>query len=218
MRGGRVLESGRGVTHDGRMSPQPLTIDVVVFDGVDELDAIGPLEVLRSAGLAARLVTRDERQAVTGANGLRFAPDAVYEPGAAAITLVTGGGWVARSERGAWGEAQRGDWLPLLAEGHRRGQVMAAVCTGTMLLAHAGVVGARRATTHHAAWDDLAATGATVVPERVVDDGDLVTSGGVTSGIDLALHLVARECSPELADQVAERIEHRRWQAAPVGG
>ncbi|HWO69000.1 MAG TPA: DJ-1/PfpI family protein [Umezawaea sp.] len=84
------------------------------------------------------------------------------------------------------------------------------VCTGTMLLAHAGIIGSRRAATHHTAWDDLQATGATLVKDRVVDDGDLVTSGGVTSGIDLALWLVEREFGRDLAERTAERMEYPR--------
>jgi transcriptional regulator GlxA family with amidase domain len=191
----------------------PLTLDIVVYEGVDELDAIGPLEVLRSAAkfgadLSVRLVARDSSEIVTGSFGLQFRPDAVYQPGEADITIVTGGAWIARGDVGAWGEVQRGDWLPLLAETQRHGKVLAGVCTGTMLLAHAGVIGNRPATTHHAAWDDLVATGATLVKERVVDDGDLITCGGVTSGIDLALHLVAREFSSDLAAKVADRMEY----------
>ncbi len=188
-------------------------VDIVVFDGTDELDALGPLEVLRSAaalgaGLEARLVTREPQAEVRGAHGLRFAPDAVFAPGGADIVIVTGGGWNIRSEVGAWGEVQRGQWLPLLKQASESSAVMAGVCTGTMMLAHAGVVGERRAGTHHSAWSDLAATGATLVKDRVVDDGDLVTSGGVTSGIDLALWLVEREFSKGLADRIAEQLEY----------
>jgi transcriptional regulator GlxA family with amidase domain len=195
------------------MSSHPVVVDIVVYDGVDEIDALGPMEVLRSAAgigadLTARLVTHDDRRVVTGAFGLRFEPDGTYVPGAADITIVTGGGWATRQERGAWGEVRRGHWLPLLAATHRHGRTLAAVCTGTLLLAHAGVIGDRRAATHHRARADLAATGATVVHDRVVDDGDLVTSGGVTSGLDLALHLVAREVSPDIARRVAERMEY----------
>src|SRR5437588_9450073 len=189
-------------------------IDIVVYDGLDEMDALGPLEVLRSASrnadISVRLVTREPQDVVTGAYGLRFMPDGVYQPGEAQIVIVAGGGWAARAERGAWGEVQRGAWLPLLQQARSTADVLAGVCTGTMLLAHAGIVGRRRASTHHTAWDDLAATGATLVKDRVVDDGDLVTSGGVTSGIDLALWLVEREFSPQLAEQVATRMEYAR--------
>ena len=191
-----------------------MRIDIVVYDGVDELDALGPLEVLRSAAaagadLTARLVTRERQDVVGGAWGLRFLPDAVYSPGAD-ILIVPGGGWVSRADVGAWGEVRRGGWLHLLVDARSTTRCIAAVCTGSMLLAHAGLVQGRRATTHHSALEDLRATGAIVVAERVVDDGDLVTSGGVTSGIDLALWLVEREFSAALADAVARRMEHRR--------
>jgi len=93
--------------------------------------------------------------------------------------------------------------------------VMAGVCTGAMLLAHAGIIGNRRATTHHAAWDDLTATGATLVKNRVVDDGDLITAGGVTSGLDLALWIVERYTGERLADEVTERMEYPRTRPTP---
>lgn len=197
-----------------------MRVDIVCYDGVDELDVLGPLEVLRNAeaagaDLSAQLVTRIPVDEVVAGHGLRFAPDAVYAPGAD-VVLVPGGSWVARREVGAWGEVQRGDWLPLLAAAAAGGAVMASVCTGAMLLAHAGVIGTRRATTHHDAWADLAATGATVVEDRVVDDGDLVTAGGVTSGIDLALWLVERFASPALADGLAAALEYPRARPAGV--
>ena len=105
----------------------------------------------------------------------------------------------------------------VLVNGVFLGALFAVVAVGLTLVygvmevpnfAHAGVIGDRRAATHHRARADLAATGATVVHDRVVDDGDLVTSGGVTSGIDMALHLVAREVSPDIARRVAERMEY----------
>ncbi|MEO7837402.1 MAG: DJ-1/PfpI family protein [Acidimicrobiales bacterium] len=194
-----------------------MRFDIVVYDGVDEMDALGPLEVLRSAAaagadLTVQLVTRQAQAVVRGAWGLRFLADGIYAPGADAL-LVPGGGWAARSDVGAWGEVQRGDWLPLLADARTTTRCLAAVCTGTMLLAHAGLVEGRRAATHHLALDDLRASGAVVVDERVVDDGDLVTSTGVTSGIDLALWLVEREYSAALADKVARRMEYSRQRA-----
>lgn len=191
-------------------------IDIIVYDGLDEMDALGPLEVLRSAGVAganvtSRLVTLRPQTSVRGAFGLGFLPDGVYEPGRADVLLVPGGGWAARAtEAGAWAEVQRGDWLPILADAADTVSIMAGVCTGTMLLAHAGVVGNRRAATHHAARDDLEATGATVIMDRVVDDGDLITCGGVTSGIDLALWLIEREFGRELAERLGGRMEYHR--------
>ncbi|MGI8413116.1 MAG: DJ-1/PfpI family protein [Solirubrobacteraceae bacterium] len=193
-----------------------MRVDVVVYDGLDELDALGPLEVLRSAGAAGadivtRLVTRVRCAEVTGAFGLAFRPDAIYEPGAD-VLLVPGGGWVDRAPRGAWAETQEGGWLPTLADAARDGCVMAGVCTGTMILAHAGVIGTRRASTHHTALSELAATGAQVVDERVVDEGSLITSGGVTAGLDLSLWIVERFENRKLADDLARRIEYERFR------
>jgi transcriptional regulator GlxA family with amidase domain len=196
-------------------------IDIILYDGLDELDAVGPLEVFRRAAmlggeLEVRLVTRELQAEVRGAFGLGLAPDETYEPGAADIVVVPGGGWLARAEVGAWGECRRGHWLTLLALAASTARIIAGVCTGTLLLAYAGVVKGRCATTHRDAWSDLSRTGATVRAERVVDDGDLVTCGGVTSGIDLALWLVERECSVELAERVAGHMEYTRTRP-PIG-
>lgn len=197
--------------------------DIVVYDGLDELDALGPLEVLRNAEragceLSVRLVTRKPQTVVTGAHGLRFEPDGVYGHGAD-VLVVPGGGWMARAELGSWGEAQRGDLLGVLNQAREQPtlRIMAGVCTGTMLLAKAGIVGKRRASTHHSAWSELEATGATLVRDRVVDDGDLVTSGGVTSGIDLALWLVEREYGRSLADAIASEMEYPRFRPEADG-
>ena len=201
-------------------APPRLWIDVVTYDGVDELDVVGPLEVFRraakcGASLGVALVTRTAQPTVLGAHGIGMLADAVFEPGRADVLVVPGGGWAARAATGAWAEAQQGYWPALLREASTTTGLLAGVCTGTMLLAEAGLVGTRRATTHHAALGDLAASGATALTDRVVDDGDLLTCGGVTSGIDLALWLVEREFDGGLADQVAAQIAHSRTRPSP---
>jgi len=189
-------------------------IGIVIYDGFDELDAIGPLEVFRNAQrfgakIKASLITRQPQDQVMGSHGLIVVADSVYALGSYDALLVSGGGWGDRAEAGVWGEVARGDWLPILAGEAAAGTQMYSVCTGAMLLAHAGVIGIRRAATHHTAWTDLAATGAALVKERVVDEGALVTAGGVTSGIDLALHIVAREAGPAIAERVAAVLEYQ---------
>jgi transcriptional regulator GlxA family with amidase domain len=193
---------------------QVMRADIVVYDGLDELDALGPYEILRRAehlsiDFSVRLVTHTGQHTVCGASGLTFATDGRFTPGEAEIVIVSGGGWNARSKQGAWAEYQKGDLAPLLVEAAQSAMVIAGVCTGTMLWAHAGVITGRRASTHHTAFDELAELGVVVVPERVVDDGDVVTCGGVTSGLDLALWLVARELSDLLAQQIAKNIEYK---------
>lgn len=190
-----------------------MIFDIVLYDGVDELDFVGPMEVLRAAGRAGatsevRLRTRVETDVVTGSFGLRIVPDGLFEPGAADVVIVPGGGWAARDTIGTWGEVERGDWLPLLSEAASQGSTMVSVCTGAMLLAHAGIIGVRPCTTHFAARDDLRATGATVLDQRVVDDGNLITGAGVTSGLDIGLHLVGKFFGDEAAEGASRRLEY----------
>src|SRR4051812_1285656 len=161
-------------------------IDIAVFDGVDEMDALGPLEVLRSAATLGaefdvRLVTLTGQARVSGAFGLTFAADGRFDP-AVDVLVVPGGGWANRAAAGAWHEARRGDWPRGIRSVADRRALVSSVCTGAMLLAHAGVLTGHRATTHHTARADLASFGVDVVNDRVVDDGAVVTSGGVTSG------------------------------------
>jgi transcriptional regulator GlxA family with amidase domain len=224
-----------------------VNVDILLYDGFDELDGIGPYEVFDYAlGYAAeegadgsgaasdaatadrpgrvRYVTLGERETVTASHGTRVGVDGVLpDPdgdGAPDLLVGPGGGWTARDEEAsAWAEAKRGDVPRALGEYHAAGVRTAAVCTGAMLLAEAGVTDGRRAVTHASAVDELRASGATVVDARVVDDGDLLTAGGVTSGIDLALHLVEREFGEGIAERVATVIEYeRRYEVAGDDG
>ncbi len=188
--------------------------DVVLFDGFDELDALGPYEVLALARrfggpVEVRLVTVDPRDEVTGGHGTTVRPHGVLDD-EADLVVVPGGGWSDRGARGAWAEAERGDLTRALAAAHARGAIVASVCTGAMLLAAAGILDGRAAVTHRDSLDELGAAGARVIDARVVDDGDIVTAGGVTSGIDLALWLVQRELGVDLYERVSADMEHEQ--------
>jgi len=189
-----------------------MKIDIVVFDGFDEMDAVAPYEVLRTAAglgapIEAELVASHGAATVTASHGLRIAVDRGPSE-AADLVLVPGGGWFHGA--GVRDEIERGELTALLAAAHERGAIVGSVCTGAMLLAAAGLVEGRRATTHHAAFDDLRAAGAQLVETRFVDDGDIVTAGGVTSGLDLALHIVEKVAGASIAQQAAEEIEYER--------
>lgn len=190
-----------------------MRVDIAVFDGVDELDVVGPLEVLRRAGFDVQLVALEPNRTVTCAYGLTITPDGAPR-GDADVVVFPGGGWVGRAEKGVRAEVETERWKPLIQQAEARGAVLASVCTGAMILASAGALTRRLATTHHNAWADLEAAGATLVRERVVDDGDRVTAGGVTSGIDLALHLVQRFAGAELAATIAENLEYQAATSA----
>jgi len=195
--------------------------EILLFDGFDELDALGPWEVL--AGLSAvrddvtaRLVTlegprevRADHGAVIRAQGaLSDRPD---------VLLVPGGGWFARTPDGAWAQAQRGEIPRAIAARHAAGTTVASVCTGALLLAAAGILDGRRATTNPQALDDLRARGTVdVVAARVVDDGDIVTAGAPACGLDLALTLVARYGGPAMAEAAARELQHE-WSSDRPG-
>ena len=199
-----------------------MRIEILAFDGVDELDAIGPFEVLQNAAAAGadfsvRLVSWTGAREVVGAHGLRMAVEPVDGAGERPdLVIVPGGGWIARSSGGARGEVERGVIPGRLAKLHAAGTNIASVCTGAMLVAAAGLLEGRAAATHHGAIADLRAAGAEVVEARVVDDGELVSCGGVTSGIDLALCLVERHASRQIAAKVEREMEYERrgevWQ------
>ncbi len=181
------------------------TIDVLLFDGCEALDALGPCEVLAYGGLDVRAVTRTGPRPVRTSQGLELRAAAVRDD--AEWLIVPGGAWDARRTDPA-AEAASGAVGAFAHDHRRRGGKLAAVCTGSMWLADAGLIGARPATTHHEYWDQLAALGADVRRgERVVDDGDLVTSGGVTSGLFLGLHLLERLVNAAARRRVEIEIE-----------
>ena len=193
-----------------------MLIEILVFPGVDELDALGPLEVLRNAAAAGadfqvRLVSLEGTAEIVGGHGLHFGVDgALGSIGRPNLVVVPGGGWAKRSAQGAWAEAQQGFVPAAIAKVYREGAILASVCTGAMLIAAAGLFRGRRGVTHHDALEELRQSGADVVSARVVDDGDIISAGGVTSGIDLALYLVERFATLELAERIARGLEYER--------
>jgi transcriptional regulator GlxA family with amidase domain len=201
----------------------PETIDVLVYEGFDELDAIGPYEVLSNvdrvgADVTVSLVTLTPTDRVTASHGLRVEPDGTLDPTAVDLLVVPGGGWNDRAETGAWAEAQAGDVPDALASAADAGATLATVCTGGMLAATAGLADGRPAITHASAIDDLREAGATVVDARAVDDGDLLSAGGVTAGMDLAFHIVAREWGEDAATQIASEMEYEPSEDVYVSG
>jgi transcriptional regulator GlxA family with amidase domain len=193
-----------------------LRVQVLLYDGCDELDAIAPFEVLQMAarltGFRVELVTQDGAEEVTASKGLKVRPGGgrLSVEGRPDVLVVPGGNWIDRGPSGARAEAERGVIPAMLAELHRAGTVLAAVCTGAMLLSAAGLLKGRPAVTHHGALEELRAQGAVVVRARVVDDGDVITAGGITSGLDLALWLVERFAGAEVAHAVEQRLEYER--------
>src|SRR5579884_2900310 len=196
---------------------------IAIFPGVDDLDAFGPFEVLANAAaggadIEVRLLTAQPAEEVPTSHGATIKPHGVL-PDHLDLLIVPGGGWNDRAAQGAWAEAH-GTVLPeAIRRHHQAGASVASVCTGAGILAAAGVLEGRRATTHHAARRDLEERGVEIVDARVVDDGDVITAAGVTAGIDLALWLVERHWGQELADGIAREMEYeRRGPVATASG
>ncbi|WP_020495571.1 DJ-1/PfpI family protein [Sciscionella marina] len=208
---------------------------VILFDGFDPLDALAPFEVL-SAGatasgglLTVELVSAEgPRDVVSGVGAVSLRASAALDPHRAGLLVVPG----AAGRIGNDTAEETEDTIPVLlgrtlntALPGLLGAAMAdpeltvaTVCGGSLLLAMAGLLGGRHATTHHLGMDFLDATGAEAVHARVVDDGDVVSAAGLTSGLDLGLHLLERELGPRVAHAVEQLFAHERrgvvWRAS----
>jgi transcriptional regulator GlxA family with amidase domain len=201
--------------------PAGMRYEVLLYDGFDELDALAPWEVLEGVSrgrgdLDVALVTLDGESQVRASHGTIITPHRALSA-RVDVLVVPGGGWGDRSKVGAWTEYERGVVPAAIRERHESGALIASVCTGAMLLAAAGLLEGRPAITHHSAIGDLEAAGASIIHARVVDDRDIVTAGGVTSGLDLALHLVERHFGAAVALAAERELEYERrgtvWRA-----
>jgi transcriptional regulator GlxA family with amidase domain len=187
-----------------------LRIAIAVFDGAEELDFVGPWEVLAAwrdlceHDLEVVLVG-ESAEPVTCAKGMRVLPHTTWsDVGDVDVLLVPGG----RGTRALLGDDAIRSRLQALREG---GTLLTSVCTGSLVYADAGLLDGRPAATYWAAFDELLALGHDIEPkrdERFVDDGDVITAAGVSAGIDMALHLVGRLGSPDEARQVRRYIQY----------
>src|SRR3954449_6716062 len=128
--------------------------DPLADGGFDELDAVGPYEILHGSGIPTEYATLDGAERVTASHGTVIVPPATLAE-APDLLVVPGGGWRTRSPVGTWGEYERGVIPAAIAERHAAGSTVASVCTGAMLLAKAGLLDGRPAVTHAVALDDL---------------------------------------------------------------
>jgi transcriptional regulator GlxA family with amidase domain len=174
-----------------------------VFDGLTALDAVGPSEVLsRLPGVELRFTGRERGPVQTETGPLRLYADhelsEVTEPD---VLLVPGG----LGTRPLLADEEVLDWVRGI---HRNTRWTTAVCTGSLILAAAGVLDGLRATTPWLQMDRLRELGALPSSERVVREGKVITAAGVSSGIDMALHLVALEAGDDVAQAIQLSIEY----------
>lgn len=180
-----------------------MNIAIVLYDRFTALDAIGPYEVLSRIPGARVTFVAAEAGPVHTDNGMLtlIAEQALNQTQRPDIVLVPGGpGEVAQRAGGAVL-----DWL---READRTSTWTTSVCTGSLILAAAGLLDGRRATSHWLALEELGRLGAQPTPERVVFDGKLVTAAGVSAGIDMALTLAARIAGDTVAQAIQLGIEY----------
>jgi transcriptional regulator GlxA family with amidase domain len=186
-------------------------IGVVLFDDAEELDWAGPWEVLAtwSTGWPQDdvevLTVADDDGPVRCARGLRVLADTTWDRVGRLDVVVYPGG---QGTRGQLDVTAIHDRLRGLAS---QGTLMTSVCTGSLVYAAAGLLRDRPATTHWRSLELLASLDATIDvrrDDRFVDDGAVITSAGVSAGIDMALHLVARLHSPQRAQEVRRHIQY----------
>lgn len=196
---------------------QVLTVGILIFDEVEVLDFCGPFEVFSVARPVEpekqadehrlfHVLTIAERDRVVACRGgLLVQPHATIEQHPLLDILVVPGGQGTRRERH---NERVLDWI---VQQDQYTQLTTSVCTGAFLLAERGLLNGHQATTH---WNSVAWMRETyptiqiLVDARVVDEGHIITSAGISAGIDMSLHIVARLCGVDVAHWTARRMEY----------
>jgi transcriptional regulator GlxA family with amidase domain len=180
-----------------------MQVAILIFDKLTALDAIGPYEVLRSVpGWEVRFVGPVQGEVRTDSGALGLSADySLEEVTAPDVVLVPGG----EGNRPLMEDERVLSWLRAVDE---RTKWTTSVCTGSLVLAAAGLLEGKRATCHWLFLEQLRELGADAVGGRFVEDGKTITAAGVSAGIDMALHLVGQEAGPEVAQAVQLGIEY----------
>jgi putative intracellular protease/amidase len=178
-------------------------ITIPLFDRFTALDAVGPYEVLsRLPGATVRFLGPERGAVRADTRMLTIATDGVWEDVPTPDVLVVPGGF---GTRGLLKEERILRWL---RQAHEHSAWTTSVCTGSLLLAAAGLLEGIDAATHWAARDLLESLGARPVAERVVERGKIITAAGVSAGIDMALVLAGRIAGDEVAQAIQLSIEY----------
>jgi transcriptional regulator GlxA family with amidase domain len=180
-----------------------MEITILLFDRLTALDAIGPYEVLsRIPNATVKFVAKETGPIRTDNGSLALVADYKIDQISRTDIIVVPGG------PGQTALMDDEDVLSWLRQAHETSRWTTSVCTGSLILGAAGLLRGLKATSHWLAYDALRSLGAEPAPERVVIEGKIITSAGVSAGIDMALALVARECGEETAKSIQLLIEY----------
>ena len=191
-------------------------VGILVFDGVEVLDFCGPFEVFSVVRLVEErrredpspfevILVAERTEVVTATGGLKVTPDVSVAACPSLDVLVVPGGWGTRREID---NPVLREWI---AQRGRQVETLTSVCTGAMLLGHAGLLDGRHATTHWRSLDWMSESFPRVTVERdlhVVEDGNVLTSAGISAGIDMSLRVVARYHGEAIARATARHMEY----------
>jgi len=191
-------------------------VGILIFPNVEVLDFCGPFEVFSVTRLDENrrreesspfevLVLAEHADPVVATGGLRVIPDATLDTCPPLDVLVVPGGWGTRTEIG---NQRMVTWI---AERAKEVETLTSVCTGAMLLGQAGLLDGRRATTHWRSLDWMRQSFPAVTVEdklHVVEDGDVLTSAGISAGIDMALRVVTRYFGEAIGRATARHMEY----------
>jgi putative intracellular protease/amidase len=180
-----------------------MNIAIPIFDRLTALDAVGPYEVLsRLPGATVHFIAAERGPKRTETQRLALIADLTLDELPSPEVIVVPGGFGTRALM------EDETMLAWLRTAHESSEWTTSVCTGSLLLAAAGILDGLEATTHWLVLDMLRAHGATPVERRVVEQGRVLTAAGVSSGIDMALTLVARIAGDEPAEAIQLGIEY----------
>ena len=184
-----------------------LNVGILIFPDVEELDFVGPFEVLSYINKIIPNSTRvslvaETSDAVRAFNGMRVLPDFTVETCPELEILVVPGG------KGRFKAMKNANLIQFIQKQVPHAQYITSVCTGAFLLAEAGLLTGKKATTYHEVLGDLSDYGVQAVTDKVVPQGRIVTAGGVSSGIELGFYLLRELFGVETAQQVARKIEY----------
>lgn len=188
------------------------TIAFVLYPGLSLLDMVGPYSVLSNLGRGYRTVVVGERvEAMPDDFGLKITPHRAFDDVPAPSVLIVPG-----ADLATFTTMANDNVMGYIRSAGEKADLVCSVCTGAVILAAAGFLQGRKATTHWAYAPFLEKLGASYVRQRWVEDGKFITAAGVSAGIDLALHLAARLADPQAAKAVQLYVEYD--PSPPLGG
>lgn len=184
-----------------------VSIGILIFPQVEELDFVGPFEVLnyvnkiRPDSTKVQLIA-EALEPIQAFNGMKIIPDTTLEACSALDIVVIPGG------KGRLTAMKSVTIKEFIQAQMKTAKYVTSVCTGAFLLAEAGLLTGKKATTYHTAFSELESYSVQVISAKVVQDGKIITAGGVSSGLELGFYLLKELFGSSLSQEVARKIEY----------